>query len=283
MKQFTMADPKPEASICVNKCQLKLHNKTGQTPAYYLENGQEFQIQLFNPTQNTILAKIEINGNPISQGGLVLKPAERVFLERYLDVAKKFLFETYEVSNTKEVHKAIENYGGIKIEFYNEYIPQPTVTINYPSYGYPNVWYHNGSNANPLIGTTTNNYFSRSLSSPTFDLGNNITSASAGISSYTNYNESASLDTNSLRGTRQKKSKKSIETGRVETGTNSEQQLKYVDKTFEYFAFHSIEFKLLPISQKVNTTKDVISQHCTNCGAKRKATHKFCANCGKKL
>lgn len=298
MKQSISGIRYPEASICINKSRLKLY-KDGNTPTYYLENGQEFQIELFNPTQNTILAKIEINGNQISQGGLVLKPAERVFLERYLDVAKKFLFETYEVSNTEEVKQAIQNNGGIKIQFYNEYIPQQITTIstNYPTYPYPNVFYTN-SNPNQLMGSASNFYSRTGYSSPTFDLGGaggasaNIgISASAGAasfdatSSYVNYNENASLmgDIPEAKLTRPR-SKKSIETGRVESGSESNQQLKYVDKSFQYFAFYTIEYKLLPTSQKINTTKDInVAQHCTNCGTKRKPTHKFCANCGKKL
>jgi len=293
MKQVISGHRVPEASICINKSRLKLYNKESGTPTYYLNNGQEFQIELFNPTQNTILAKIEINGNLISQGGLVLKPAERVFLERYLDVAKKFLFETYEVSNTAEVRQAIQNNGGIKIQFFNESIPQQ-ITTTYPPYGYPNVWYHNALNQ-PM--SSVNNFYSRSNignNSPTFDINGDIPvfgSASASLSDTTyncnlsnsnsNYNESLSLNDNIVRGTL---SKKSIETGRIESGSHSDQQLKYVDKTFDYFAFHTIEYKLLPVSQKVNTTKDInVIQHCTNCGAKRKPTHKFCASCGHKL
>jgi hypothetical protein len=289
MKQVISGHRVPEASICINKSRLKLYNKESGTPTYYLNNGQEFQIELFNPTQNTILAKIEINGNSISQGGLILKPAERVFLERYLDVAKKFLFETYQVSNTEEVKQAIQHNGGIKIQFFNESIPQQ-ITTTYPSYGYPNVYYYN--NLNQPIGSV-NNFYSRSnigTNSPTFDDTGIIPvfgSASASLSDNISYNcnlltdESLSLNNKIIRGTL---SKKSIETGRVESGSHSDQQFKYVDKTFDYFAFHTIEYKLLPVSQKVNTTKDInVGQHCTNCGAKRKSTHRFCANCGKKL
>ena len=105
----------PTAMIAVNKSRLKVYNNTGDMPTYYLQKGQEFQIELFNPTTDVILAKIILNGNPISQGGLVLNPGQRVFLDRYLDVAKKFLFDTYEVSNSEEVKKAIEKNGDFKV------------------------------------------------------------------------------------------------------------------------------------------------------------------------
>jgi len=55
----------------------------------YLKNGEEFEIELFNPSQSTVLSKIKINGNYLSGGGIVIKPGQRVFLERYLDDAKK--------------------------------------------------------------------------------------------------------------------------------------------------------------------------------------------------
>src|SRR6185369_9879640 len=106
MLQRIIGSSSPTAQLCINKSRLKVYNKE-TSPTYYLTNGQEFQIELFNPTTDTILAKIQLNGKYISQGGLVLRPGERVFLERYIDVAKKFLFETYEVANTSEVKQAI--------------------------------------------------------------------------------------------------------------------------------------------------------------------------------
>jgi hypothetical protein len=79
------------------------------------------------------------------------------------------------------------------------------------------------------------------------------------------------------------RSKKSIETGRVEKGSHSDQEFNYVNKSFEYIAFHTVEYKLLPVSQKINTVADInVKRYCTNCGSKLGKTDKFCANCGKK-
>ena len=107
----------PTANVAIKKSRLKLYNKDSVEPTYYLEDGSEFQIELFNPTTNTVLAKISIDGKAISQTGLVLRPGERVFLDRYLDVAKKFKFSTYTVNNTNEVRQAISNNGELKVEF----------------------------------------------------------------------------------------------------------------------------------------------------------------------
>ena len=73
----------PTANIAVNKSRLKLYKNAGQMPTYYLQKGQEFQIELANLTTEVVLAKIILNGKAISQGGLVLNPGQRVFLDRY--------------------------------------------------------------------------------------------------------------------------------------------------------------------------------------------------------
>jgi len=82
----------PTAHITVGKQRLKQNGSV-----VYLKDGDEFEVEIFNPQQNSVLAKLKINGNYIGGGGVVLKPGQRVFLERYLDEARKFKFETYEV------------------------------------------------------------------------------------------------------------------------------------------------------------------------------------------
>lgn len=295
----------PSANIAVNKSRLKVYKDAGTVPVYYLKKGQEFQIELFNPTQDTIMAKISLNSKVISQGGLVLKPGERVFLDRYLDVAKKFMFDTYEVSsNNEEVKKAIEKNGDFSVEFYREY-KAPAYTnptwINISAGSGTGIWggtynltgslgnYTTGTNPQHLRGTTT--------------AGSDITGsapANGGSDIVSNYfcdssivNCSASLGDVSTddfikgspapdRNLRAKKSK-TMETGRVEEGSKSDQTFTYVNKTFEYLPFHVVGYKLLPISQKVNTTQDVnVRQYCTGCGRKQGPGDNFCAGCGKK-
>jgi hypothetical protein len=295
MKQTITGPAMPTATICINKSRLKVYNNESD-PTYYMEKGQEFQIELFNPTSNSILAKIYLNSKQISQGGLVLRPGERVFLERYLDVAKRFKFDVYEVSNTKEVQKAIQDNGDFKVEFYNEqtlnlYSSSGTLVINNPTY---TRW--GGTGGNPY-------YFDGSVS--TYTSGISLTGGIQGGTSYSSnintssFNAASSIGstlttTDNLSGTlsdtlrsrsRQPiKKLKSIETGRVEAGSNSSQQLQTVDKQFSYYAFHTVECKLLPISQKVNTSEDInIKRYCTKCGHKTSKTDKFCSACGNKV
>ena len=294
----------PTANIAVNKSRIKVYNTEGEMPTYYLQSGQEFQIEIFNPTTEVVLAKITLNNKALSQGGLVLNPGQRVFLDRYLDVAKKFLFVTYEVANTNEVKKAIENNGDVKVEFFRERVQQylgSSLTLQGSgTYG--------GSFGNPTLVSNTGGY--ANINGSTCTTGNaTFTSTSANIGNLSNtsgvantafYNSSVTMDsfnasdvTYSQRTEPVKKSKlrtlssmvrsKSIETGRVEQGSSSDQTFKTVNKDFEYFAFHTVEYKLLPVSQKINTVEDLnVKVYCTNCGAKLGKGHKFCSSCGTK-
>ena len=280
MKQSLNAPTVPTAGIAVNKSRLKVYSKGSEMPTYYLQKGQEFQIELFNPTTEVVLAKISLNNTLISQGGLILNPGQRVFLERYIDVPKKFLFDTYEVANTDEVKKAIESNGDVKIQFFREYKP---INWSYNTYLY---------NGNPIIynntgsGTNTANGISGTITN--IANGSNASSSSSlGLASLDFLNQEFSrnlADTEPVKKQmRGRKLSKSIETGRVEQGGASSQQFKTVNKSFEYLPFHTIEYKLLPVSQKVNTLEDInIKVYCTNCGAKIGKTDKFCGQCGKK-
>ena len=268
--QFATSLARPQSFITKSKQRLKQHTDT-----VYLKNGDEFEIELFNPTHNKVLAKIEMNGNSIGNG-IILRPGERVFLERYLDEAKKFLFETYVVNgDNEEVKQAIANNGDIVVKFYDE-IQSPTyyssgsatVTISNPSWvntGLPFTYTaHNtlGTNTfNPtnLTTTSTNTFYNASLTSGTFSTSNTILKKST---------------TSPLR---------SLETGRVEKGSNSDQSFTYDSSSFYSHASTTNWWKIKPESTKLVTKEDLVT-YCTECGSKRKKdTHKFCPQCGTKF
>jgi hypothetical protein len=295
----------PIAHICINKSRVKIYDKETE-PKVYLSKQTEFQIELFNPTQDVVLAKISLNGKAISQGGLVLNPGQRTFLDRYIDVAKKFLFDTYEVSGqSEEVKKAIENNGDIKVEFYRERQP-----INY---GNP-IWingsslgtYHTGTDPQYLRSTTTNGPITGTLTTQGINSSNAYYSSSASnmqncASTFTSnvptmdmLSADLSMDNTKTLSDEAPKTKsplrsrsfakKSIETGRVEAGSKSDQEFRYVDKKFEYFPFCTVTYKLLPTSQKINTVADIqTKRYCTQCGAKTGRTDRFCSSCGQKI
>jgi len=76
---------------------------------------------------------------------------------------------------------------------------------------------------------------------------------------------------------------KKIETGQVEKGSASKQEMKFVDKSFSSFAFHTVTYKLLPTSRQNVTSDKLIRKYCTQCRAKIHQNDKFCAQCGNKL
>jgi hypothetical protein len=314
MKKQMISGPSntvPTANIAVNKSRIKVYNTKGEMPTYYLQSGQEFQIEIFNPTTEVVLAKITLNNKALSQGGLVLNPGQRVFLDRYLDVSKKFLFDTYEVANTKEVKKAIENNGDIKVEFFKERTPYPYGTtlqgsgtiLCGGSFGYPSWRTNTGGYVNTINGTYVTGNATYTSGNPTFttssaSIGN--LSNTSGVANTAFYNSTATMDSLSLgdvtvsstpikKEARLKtlgnvlRSAKTMETGRVEQGSYSDQKFKTVNKDFEYLAFHTVEYKLLPVSQKINTVDDLkVKVYCTNCGTKLGKGHKFCSSCGTK-
>jgi len=249
--------PEPTANLAINKNRLKVYNKDSKQPTYYLKDGTEFQIELFNPKTEPVLAKIEINGKLISQTGLILNPGQRVFLDRYIDVAKKFKFETYDVNNTEEVKKAIANNGNIKISFYNEQTPI-NITWTNPNYIYRDNFIKYNDWTAPVYGSSNLDYTVNNSQSETVFYTASI-------------NEPV-------------KSSKSIETGRVEMGSNSEQKFETVDKEFYYLPFLAVEFKIMPESTKPMTVSELKTRtYCHECGSKVKSAFKFCPNCGTKM
>lgn len=304
MNKTTSTPKVPTANIAVNKSRIKVYTKSGEMPTCYLQKGQEFQIELFNPTTNVVLAKIELNGRLISQSGLVLNPGERVFLDRYIDVAQKFLFDTYEVGNSEEVKEAIKNNGDIKVYFYNEEVKIPVsypVITNYPptpTVPWQQYWYYNSMSSPSSLGV------GNSGSVTTTDLKGtltNISTASAGGTSY--FSSDVTYATNGMSSLtsgsidfapqelsrksspiRSRKMSKTIETGRVEQGSHSNQSFKYVSKDFYSYPFHTVEYKLLPVSQKtISVDELMVKRYCTNCGSKVGKTDKFCSKCGTKI
>jgi hypothetical protein len=249
MNYTTKQVGKPTAHITKKKSRLKVYN--GNT--VFLGDKDNFEFEIHNPTQKSVLCKIKLNGEYISTGGVVIKPGQRVFLERFLDTNNKFEFSTYEVKDTSVNRTAIDLNGDVRIEFYNE----QTIS-SYPGF----------LNLNGNIGTTLINIPGNTnlTNSPYYGDITFTTSNSAPMSYYSN--------TSSVSNT--------IETGRVEKGEESKQQFTNSYQNFEYFASRQIIFKILPLGIK-NKTTDEIKQYCTECGVKMKPNFKFCPSCGNKL
>lgn len=260
----------PTVHITKSKSRIKRYNSNSPKPIYYLKNGEEFQLELFNPTHDVVKAEIWLNNKLTSVAGLVLNPGERVFLDRYLDSVEKYKFVTYEVGNSSEVERAIQNNGEVDVRFYKEQIYNTVTT----TWGTGHVW---GAPTTTTFGgvslpTYTDNSVFYSSTNTAFLANDNVT-----LDIMNSPQLLCDSNTRSVSNANKK------ETGRVEKGTRSNQELTYVDKTFESFPFYSVSYKLLPLSQKNVQSSDFrVAIYCTNCGAKLKKTHKFCPQCGTK-
>jgi hypothetical protein len=250
MFHLKMIEANPIAYITKNKSRLKIYNELN----VFLQDKDNFEVELFNPTQSSILCRIKLNGNYISNTGIVLRPAERVFLDRFIDSNSKFLFNTYEVKNTPQNQSIIENNGDVEVEFYKEipaqiYLGTSTITT--------------GGLYNQRLGGYQ--YYQPFTTST-----NNTLNLTSFTSTSTNCNYSSLSSTNT------------IDTGRIEKGNTSDQKFTSVNIDFDPYYFHSVKFKILPKSSK-NISITEIRNYCSECGRKVKKEYKYCPSCGNKL
>lgn len=216
--------------ICTNE---NGRQTRGRTKVYqpgskiYLNDNDEFEIELYNPTTYNVKAEIKLDGKSISGGGLVLRSGQRVYLECFPDSQKKFTFKTYEIEDSKESKQAISNNGRIEINFYRE-------TIHY------NNW-TNTFRTNCFGGASLNDTWNGGILdySSTGELGF-IPITSTALRSKSKTKLSRSLST----------SKDTLETGQVDGGADSNQCFESISMDFESWVLSSYSFQLLPISQR---------------------------------
>jgi len=236
----------------------------------YLSDKEEFQIELFNPLRDCVLADIKLNGNSISKSGLVLNPGQRFYLDCFIDDKKKFIFDTYDVDQTDEVKEAIAKNGLLEVFFYKESVVTLQnwhdrfnwfrTTRTYPYWVYPTYPYWGGTVTigAPYCGTgTVNTFTNTNLTSGSIDLSNlNTSTSNAYYSSNTmainsSYTNNVSL-TSAIGG-----SAKSIETGRIGKGDNSKQKFESVDMDFDKYYIASTILQILPESRRPIETKEI--------------------------
>lgn len=276
--------------LAVNKSILKEYQTAKSDRTVYLKNGTEFQLQIFNPMPFNICADIYINDEKIPNS-LVIKPGQRVWLERYLDRAKKFLYETYEVENgNAAVEAAIKNNGLIQVKFYKEDINKNSYKDTLTTTVSSNIdfsWHNfddcqvfrsasvSSGNVNDYNATYTSDVTAKAFSQPTvstvlyssLDMINEpLLSASCDCAATTiNYD---------VRNTK--------ETGRIQEGSKSNQLLHNCDMEFLSWSFRTETIQILPESEKPYTTSDLQKIYCPECGRKLNPKHKFCPYCGTK-
>jgi len=283
MSNVTLKDDLAKIAIAKNLIKEYTNSKSERT--VYLNDGTEFQIYLKNPYQTHLGIKIYVNNQSIGNM-LVLKPGQSCWIERYMNENRKFLFSTYEVDNTPEMRYAIDKNGWVKLEFYHE-----RESCN--AYVHPSsiiTWTGGPGNSCDLYSSTTGsavNYVNTVIntSGVTGSISNDST---LGLSSCC-YNASANTllnidcDINANKSSSYKHINKSIETGRVEKGSVSDQEFEYCDIDFDYYPFKTEKIQILPNSRKQVRAEETRRKYCSQCGKKVSPKDKFCSNCGAKL
>lgn len=273
------------AKLAINKSLLKEYSNSSNERIVYMNDDTEFQIQVFNPYSYVIGVSFEFNNHNKTSQLLVLRPGERVWLDRFLDDESKLLFSTYQVGVSKVVQEAIKDNGTLCIKFYKERENKPQVSYikEYQPCGTIDVYYNNIGNSYCLDNNSNINSNVNCASSTNFcsaidcniSLDSSITQAST-ASTYTSYSSSTLTKSSTLPKS------KSIETGRIEKGSHSNQKFKNVYKDFEYLPFKTEYIKILPTSQKQINSNDLQKKYCYECGKKLNPKFKFCPSCGAK-
>lgn len=263
-----------EAYIAVKKGRLKHFGNN-----VYLSDKQNFEIELYNPSQTTKLAKISINGKSISKSGIVLKPGQRHFIERYIDSPNKFQFETYTVDDTVSTKTAIAKNGLIEISFYDEHVPTP---VYIPSYDWTlnqqdcGIKYFCSNQSQNLLNQT--NRHSSGINGQSCNSMNFMGEASSFCNTSQNLDAQekkyGSITLNSMNSLK--------ETGTVEKGEYSSQKFHNYYGSFNSYATNTVTLKILPASEKPVEMGE-IAVYCTECGMKKKNNWKHCPSCGTKF
>ena len=268
MAKTIASNSKPNAWIVTPNDKGRKSIKSGKV---FLEDKEEFEIELFNPLTVSVLADIKLNGQSISKTGLVVKPGQRIYLDCFIDDKKKFKFSTYEIENSGEALDATQNNGLLEVFFYKEDVitldnwqrkfDRIIVEKYYPYNPYPwhfrttnnpyTVWY--GTNSPTIGGSCVTTNLTNSVIGTT-------TTSNAYYSSNNAVNCSYTSDVNVPYGgttVNNLFSVNNVETGRVEKGEKSKQKFTEVDIDFEKHYISSTIIQILPESRKPAEVKDV--------------------------
>jgi len=261
-----LLDRLPSAIVTANGSEKKVYEDN----SVFFNKGDNFELRFFNPLQIKLGIEIIFNGQKKGNGLLVLNPGEDIKLDRFLDDKKKMLFDTYNIDTNNEaaVQAAAQN-GIININFYKERTQS---------------YHHHDNTGNFFDMNAIGNTSSRVYNSPgTFTSGADFSYMSESFDN-TTLGNNATLD--SLSSSFSDENSRGVnlnETGRVEKGDESNQNLKQVEIEFESAPFHSVQYYLKPLSTKTYKTTE-IRNYCTKCQYRlRKTTWDFCPKCGEKI
>lgn len=276
------------AKIAIAKNLIKEYKNSNSERTVYLNDGTEFQIYLKNPYQSHLGIRIYVNNKSIGNM-LVLRPGQSFWLDRFVNENSKFLFSTYKVEDTNEMRYAINNNGKMKIDFYHEREEKPIqIYTNYPKVDWTNYGNSYGTSINTITcqnSLNSNLHLNDSAASSCYYSASTTGATSGGIptaSSATTARYDSDASTSKKKGV-SRSSEATIETGRVEKGSISDQEFEYCDIDFDYYPFKTENIQILPNSRKQVRVEETRRKYCSQCGKKVSPKDKFCSNCGAKL
>ncbi len=307
--------------IAINKSLLKEFKTKEDNRVVYLHDGDEFQINIFNPFDYEIAASISIDGEFLG-AQIVIRPGERIWLDRNLLDTRKFKFETYEVKNNSSAKQAIRNNGLIEVKIYKKLrvnwndwnpisipvipaYPLPTKPEPYITWttGHKPTYYENtiycGGYVNPTKSENVYTNYCSTINVDSVSCDNAVnTSCSTAVpinatltanapdGFYYTGSSSCSATTISvdeLKESLRCKDNNSIKTGRVgKSKSQSDIDFEETNIDFEVFPYSVEKIRILPIEMKQVNADDLKKIYCTNCGRKIKQNHKYCPYCGAK-
>jgi len=255
----------PNAFITLKRNRIKIYNYANWRGEVFLNGGDEFELEFDNTTRLVWLAKIKLNGEWVSEAGLVLRPGEHTFLDTpdlFSNDKRRFRFETYEVPEGRA--ELLRDNGLVEIFFHKKQEAQPywlkstpitTWTWTRPDY----YWYGtSGSGTRKLNG-----YGEYTVNSCCFSA-----------------QDQSSVQSSEIQMSNMAKPLE--ETGRVEKGSQSGQDFVNVNENFESWSVLTVSYKIFPLSKKPQTVQEV-KEYCSNCGRRSRQNDHFCPNCGRKF
>jgi len=290
MTHARMRDSEPSAIILAKNPRTSSLDelKSYQGNTIYLNNGDEFQIRLFNPLREKIGVQIGINGD-VSQSLLVLNPGEDVTLDRFLDDKSKMLYETYTIdgNNQAAVNAAASN-GIVNVNFFKEKKSLPHFTNSRrlkSAKSSPGIY--GASAGGTSRGIDDGSTFTTNIGSDYSTLSNtngmgDVTLTSNNVFFSQSLEGAATLD-GALDFASDPIPEVKKETGRVEKGNESAQHFNEVQVEFESFSFYQVVYYLKPTSERGTTTvtETKVRDYCPNCGYRVRNTRwNFCPKCG---
>lgn len=264
-KKSTISSTEASAFITKNRSRLKIYKNN----VIYLNDGDNFEIELFNPLPEKLGIRVRFDNADISKELLIIRPGERYYLNCFYDDSNKplFKFSTYSVVDSKETKNAIKFNGDVEISFFKEdsisfinglldNIRRYYIYIPY----YPQPYYQQPYYYSPYTMSPLENY-------PIKTVGNYTTCNSLETLNITNttYSASETIVSSNL-----------LDTGRIEKDTKSSKE-DFQNTIFESQkqTFYTIKYKLLP-----NTLADKKIKRYCKCGARiRQDNWKVCPIC----